>query len=64
MVESTSDSTMKEKRSKVKWDATEGSNGGAERTAWCLLEMEKYNNNVEEMDRGAVTMVVGVATSF
>ena len=27
MVESTSDSTMKEKRSKVKWDATEGSNG-------------------------------------
>ena len=29
-----------------------------------LLEMEKYNNNVEEMDRGAVTLVVGVATSF
>ena len=27
MVESTSDSTMKEKRSKVKWDATAGSNG-------------------------------------
>ena len=37
MVESTSDSTMNEKRSKVKWDATEGSNEGAGRLAWCSI---------------------------
>ena len=49
----------------VKWDATEGSNGGAERTAWeASLEMAKYNYNVVNMDLGAVTLVVDLAKAF
>ena len=36
----------------MRWNAAEGSNGDAVRTAWeALLDMEKYKNNVEEMDR-------------
>ena len=38
------------KRSGVRWDATEGSNRGAERAAWkTSLEMEKYNDNVQDL---------------
>ena len=49
----------------MKRDATEGSNGGAEGTAWeALLDMETYNYDVEEMDHGAVTLVVGLDKAF
>ena len=41
------------KRRRVRWDATEGSDGGAERSAWAaLLEMEKCNYVVEEAYQG------------
>ena len=37
------------KRRRVKWDATEGRNGGAARTAWeALLEMERYTRSIFE----------------
>ena len=50
-------------RSGVKWCA--GGNGGAEKKACeALLYMEKHNYNVEEMDQGAVTLVVDLAKAF
>ena len=53
------------KRSRAKCDATEGSNGGAVGSAWdALLDMDKYNYNVEELDQCAVTMVVDLAKAF
>ena len=45
------------RRSRVKGDATEGSNACAQRAAWeALLNMETYDNNVEAMDQGATTL--------
>ena len=39
--------------------------GGAERNAWeALLDMEKCNDNVEELDEGAVPLVVELAKAF
>ena len=51
MVESASDSKNRKKRSRVQWDAAEGSKGGAGRTAWeALLDMDKYIYDVEETE--------------
>ena len=56
---------MEENRSRVKWDDAEGSNGRAERIAWeALLQVETYNNNVEDIDQGAVTLVVDLAKAL
>ena len=52
----------RKKRRRVRLDTTEGCNGGAERTAWELLsEMAKYNENEEETDQGAVTLVLDLS---
>ena len=59
-VDSTSSSRMEEKK-----QSENGIIGGAERTAWeKLLDMEKYNYNEEEVDQGAVTLVVDLAKAF
>ena len=51
------------KRSRVRRDATKGRNGGAGRTGWeALLEVEKYNNSVEELDQGAITLVADLTS--
>ena len=48
----------------MRWDASEGNRGG-ETTAWeALLDMEKYEYDVEEMYQGAVIFVVDFANSF
>ena len=39
---------------KVVWVATDGRNGGAERTAWkTLLDMERFDCRAGDMDQGA-----------
>ena len=39
--------------------------GRAARTAWeAVLEMKKYNFNVDAMNQGAVTLVVDLAKAF
>ena len=49
----------------MRWDATEGSNGGGWSTAWeAMSDMEKYDFNVEEMNQGAVLLAVDLARAF
>ena len=53
------------KRSRVRWDATEGSSGGVESTAReAVSDMEKYDYNVEDVDQGTVTLAVDLARAF
>ena len=45
--------------------ATDGRNGGAERTAWeTLPEVERFDYKAGEMDQGAITLVLDLALAF
>ena len=49
----------------VEWDATDGRNGGAERTVWeALLEMQRVNCQAAEKDQGPVSLVLDLAKSL
>ena len=49
---------------RVDWDATDGRNGGAQRTVWViLLEMERYKYRAGEENLGAVA-VTDLAKAF
>ena len=44
---------------RVDWDATDGRNGGAQRTVWAILmEVERFNGKAKEEDQGAVALVL------
>ena len=47
------------------WDATDGRNGGAQRTVWeILLEVERFKCSAGEEDLGAVALVLDLAKAF
>ena len=47
------------------WDATDGQNGGAERTVCeTLLEMESFNYHAGEGEQGAAALVVDLVKAF
>ena len=51
--------------SRVDWDATDGRNGGAQRTVWdVLMEMERFNGKAKVEDQGAVALVLDLAKAF
>ena len=42
---------MAEQRCRIDWDATDGRNGGAQRTVWeILVGMERFKNRTGEED--------------
>ena len=44
---------------RVDWDATDGRNGGGQRTVWeVLMEMEKFDGRAKAEDQGAVALVL------
>ena len=50
---------------RVDWDATDGRNGGAQRTVWeVLMEMEKWNRKAKAEEQGAVALVQDLAKAF
>ena len=50
---------------RVDWDATDGRNGGAQRTEWeVLMEMERFDGRAKAEDRGAVALVLDLAKAF
>ena len=50
---------------RVDWDATDGRNGGAQRTVWeVLMEVERFNGRAKAEDRGAVALVLDLAEAF
>ena len=50
---------------RVEWDATDGRNGGAQRTAWeVLMEMERFDGRAKTEDQGAVALVLDLAKAF
>ena len=50
---------------RVGWDAADGRNGGAERTAWeTLLEVERFDYRTRAMGQGAITLVLDLAKVF
>ena len=50
---------------RIEWDATDGQNGGAERTVWeTLLEMESFNYHAGEGEQGAAALVVDLVKAF
>ena len=50
---------------RVDWDATDGRNGGVQRTVWeVLMEMERFNGRAKAEDRGAVAWVPDLAKAF
>ena len=51
-----------QQKCRVDWDATDGRNGGAQRTVWeVLMELERYYGRAEAEDRGAVALVLDLA---
>ena len=47
---------------RVEWDATDGRNGGAQRTVWeVLMEMERFNGRTRAEDQGTVALVLDLA---
>ena len=47
---------------RVDWDATDGRNGGAQRSVWeVLMEMERFSGKQKEEDQGAVALVLDLA---
>ena len=47
------------------WDATDGRNGGAQRTVWDIfMETKRFNGYAKEEDQGAVALVLGLAKAF
>ena len=54
-----------QQKDRVDWDATDGRNGGAQRTVWeVLMEMERFNGRAKAEDRGAVALVLDLAKAF
>ena len=50
---------------RVEWDATDGRNGGAQRTVWeVLMEMERFNCKAKEEDQAALSLVLDLAKAF
>ena len=50
---------------RVEWDATDGRNGGTQRTVWeVLMEMHRFNGKAKAEDQGAVALVLDLATAF
>ena len=50
---------------RVDWHATDGRNGGAQRTVWeILMEMERFNGRAKAEDQGAVALVLILAKAF
>ena len=50
---------------RVDWDATDGRNGGAQRTVWeVLVEMERFNGKAKAEEQGAVALVSDLAKAF
>ena len=51
--------TRWQERHRVGWDATDGRNGGVERTVWeALLEMNRFDYRAAEKDQGTITWVL------
>ena len=47
------------------WDATDGRNGGAQRTVWEIqMEMERFKYHAGEKVQGAVAVVLDLAKAF
>ena len=47
---------------RVDWDATDGRNGGAQRTVWeVLMEMERFYGRTRAEDQGTVALVLDLA---
>ena len=54
-----------QQKCRVDWDATDGRNGGAQRTAWeVLMEMERFKYRAGEEDLGTVALVLDLAKAF
>ena len=54
-----------QQKHRVDWDATDGRNGGAQRTVWeTLMEMERFNGKAKEEDIGAVAFVLDLANAL
>ena len=50
---------------RVDWDATDGRNGGAQRTVLeVLMEMERFNGKAKAENQGAVALVLDLAKAF
>ena len=50
---------------RVDWDATDGRNGGSQRTVWeMLMEMKRFCGKAKEEDQGAVALVLDLAKAF
>ena len=50
---------------RVEWDATDGRNGGAQRTVWdVLMERERFSGRAKAEDQGAVALVLDLAMAF
>ena len=57
--------TKWQQKHRVEWDATDGRNGGAQRTyGEVLMEMERFNGRPKAEDRGAVALVLDLAKAF
>ena len=49
----------------VDLDATDGRNGGAQRTVWeVLMETKRFNGKAKAEDQGAVVLVLNLARAF
>ena len=54
-----------QQRYRIGWDATDGRNGGAQRTVWeILMEMERFKCRAGEEDFGEVALVLNLAKPF
>ena len=50
---------------RVDWDATDGRNGGAQRSAWeVLMDMERLVESKSTRKQGAVALVLDLAKAF
>ena len=50
---------------RVNWDATDGRNGGTQRTVWeVLIKNGKHRFSAGKEDQGAVALVLDLATAF
>ena len=56
---------MWQQKYRVDWDATDGRNGGAQRTVWeVLMDMETYEKRAGKQDQGAVALILDLAKAF
>ena len=54
-----------QQKNRVDWDATDGRNGGAQRTdSEVLMDMERFDGRAKAEDRGAVALVLDLAKAF